>query len=118
MAATNVIHDSYPAGLELPSPPLSLLTGTIFNNAFNVSSDRIIRADFSFDASQFSFGIFSGSPPNDFLIRGAGPNLAVRSNQFPSFVAVPEAPTWALLLLGFAGLAFPARRAARRAPAA
>jgi hypothetical protein len=115
--ATNVVLDSYPAGLGLPSPPLNAFTGSIADNAFNVSSDQITRADFDIEAgSLFSFGMLTESP-NNFLISGAGPNLAVRSDQFPSFtlVAVREPSSVALVATGFAALWLGWRRP-RRTP--
>jgi hypothetical protein len=122
VAATNVILTSYPAGLLLPSPPLSAFTG-VGENAFNVSSDEITRVNFEDITSQFSLGLdtFGGGPSNLFLISGAGPNLAVRSDQFPSFSLiaprVPEPSSVVLLATGLAAL-WPLRRLRRRkAPA-
>jgi hypothetical protein len=121
--ATDVILDSYPAGLDLPSPPLNAFTNAnVFENAFNVSSDEITRVNLTVEASEFSFGLetFGGtSGANLFLISGAGLNLAVRSDQFPSFSLivspVPEPSSVALLATGLAAL-WPLCRRRRRQP--
>jgi hypothetical protein len=44
--ASNVILDSYPAGLGLPTPPLTILTG-ITSNSFTVTDETITAATFS-----------------------------------------------------------------------
>jgi hypothetical protein len=118
VAATNVILTSYPASLLLPSPPLNAFT-SVGENAFNVSSDEITRVNFGDRPSQFSLGLetFGGGPSNLFLISGAGPDLAVRSDQFPSFSLivppVPEPSSVVLLATGLAAL-WPLRRLRRR----
>ena len=43
--ATNVIVDSYPAGLGLPAPPLTIFSG-ISDNLFTVSAGEITAADY------------------------------------------------------------------------
>jgi hypothetical protein len=97
--ATNVILTSYPAGLLLPAPPLNAFT-SVDEHLFNVSSDEITRVNFEgSNIPLFSLGLetfgASGLSPDLFLISGAGPNLAVRSDQFPSFSLIaPPVPRW------------------------
>jgi hypothetical protein len=58
-----------------------------------------------------------GDPPMLSLSLPNGANVATASGVFDNFVSatVPESATWAMMLIGFAGLALRANRASRRA---
>lgn len=89
--------------------------GEIFLNGV----DTGIGLPFGFDAFQtlHAFSITSGFVLGlnklDFVIVDTGPPLAFRVDGITS--AIPELSTWAMMLLGFAGLGFAAYRRSQRA---
>jgi len=82
---------------------LNSSTPGLFSNVTLVSSD--------FNASSTNFGIGQGG---EFFFAGS-PNGATSSATF-SFAAVPEPATWAMMLLGFAGIGVAMRRRKQTAP--
>jgi hypothetical protein len=54
-----------------------------------------------------------GDPPTLSLNLPQGASVATASGVFDSFTSVPEPSTWAMLLIGFAGLGFAGYRRAR-----
>ena len=84
-------------------------------------------AGFDFDIIVNGAQIFTGSLVNDDVIdlgSNFGPNIDLTINGFGTFViggvveAVPEPSTWALMLLGFAGLGYAGYRRTREPRAA
>jgi hypothetical protein len=80
-----------------------------------------VVAGFDFDIIVNGAEIFTGSSVNDVIDLGSnfGPNIDLTINGFATVAfggvveAVPEPSTWALMLLGFAGLGFVGYRRAR-----
>ena len=96
---------------------------------FRFPGDLILGvvAGFDFDIIVNGAQIFTGSLVNDDVIdlgSNFGPNIDLTINGFGTFViggvveAVPEPSTWALMLLGFAGIGYAGYRRAREPRAA
>lgn len=66
-------------------------------------------------AFSITSGFVTGLNTLDFVIQDTGPPLAFRVESLTS--AVPELSTWAMMLLGFAGLGFAAYRRSQRVAA-
>jgi hypothetical protein len=69
--------------------------------------------------TQVRLTLNTGDPPNTDLIESVGPlNGTVTYTYTPrTLAAIPETPTWAAMLAGFASLAFAGYRSSRRAAA-
>jgi hypothetical protein len=76
---------------------------TIAGNGVNDESSHTLTG-----ANLFDYYLFSINP---FLVEPAGANVLLGS---PISGAVPEPSTWAMMLIGFAGLGFAFRRSRRR----
>jgi hypothetical protein len=117
-AATHVYIDTGPSGLLL-APPFDTIGNTIFANSFTVSGGQITDANyFATDAVTYAFGLNTGGQNslNSFEI-----NLITgNSGGFGgvTYTAAPEPSTWAMMLIGFAGLGYAGHRARRSALAA
>jgi hypothetical protein len=63
------------------------------------------------------FVSFNATPANAF-IKSDGPLSGVVAYGYtPATLAIPETPTWAMMLLGFAGLGYAGYRASRKTAA-
>ncbi len=118
VAATNVILDSYPTGLGLPSPPLDIVD--VADNTFDVSNNMITSAFFEGTNGSAFLVIGDSSSAMGATLANRTPNLDVNTNTPPPFVlssvSVPEPASAALLATGLAAL-WQLRRRQRR-PAA
>jgi hypothetical protein len=116
VAATNVILDSYPTGLGLPSPPLDIVN--VVDNTFDVSNNMITSAFFEGTNSSAFLVIGDSSFAMGATLANTTPNLDVNTDTPPTFVlsSVPEPASAALLATGLAAL-WQLRRRQRRPPA-
>jgi hypothetical protein len=112
-AATHVWIDSAPLGLDLTMKTPFDTIANVIDNSFTVSGGQIIDASyFSSDTSDFGFTLslsdsdnLLSSNPNDSQTGNSGGFAGV------TYAPVPETSTWAMLLVGFAGLGFAGYRA-------
>lgn len=117
-SATNVYIDSYPSalGLTLTTPFDTIADSAL--NSFTVSSGHITGATyFAVGVGSYVLGI--NHIGGNYLENPSGPEV-FNGDGFGgvTFTTVPEPSTWAMLLLGFAGLGYAGYRASRGAAAA
>ena len=111
-SAAHVFIDSYPAGLGLGLAAPFDTIGTAIANSFTVSGGHIVDATyFSPNAPFFVLGLNFGG---DALELGTGSTINGSGLAAITFTSVPELSTWAMALLGFAGLGFASHRRATR----
>jgi hypothetical protein len=115
VAATDVILTTYPSGLGLPSPPIDAFIGAdVMDNSFDVVGNVIVSGLFQ---STFTGGTISLWPLHwDAVLTGPTGNT-VESLGAATYTLIPEPSTWAMMLLGFAGLGFAGYRASRKTTA-
>jgi hypothetical protein len=115
VATTDVILDSYPSGLGLPTPPIDVFIGAdVQDNSFDVVNNQIVTGLFQ---SEFAGSMVSLWPLRwDAVLKGPTGNT-VTSSGVATYTLIPEPSTWAMMLLGFAGLGFVGYRASRKRPA-
>jgi hypothetical protein len=128
-AATSVWVDSYPVGLNsfgsYPTPfnVLAWSGGTIGGNSFTITGGVVTAADFYiYGANNFYDQLYLNSPfsigtnylnigNNNFQeVWTNGPLNGPSGLQISVAGAVPEPSTWAMMIVGFAGLGFMAYR--------
>jgi hypothetical protein len=120
-AATDLVIDSYPAGLLLPATPWDIFNDagySISANAFTVSGGEITAADFEesadvgpsdFDLNQFSFA-------NELHDTSSRANFVTNEDGFAGITftandsAIPEPASVAVLLSGLFALRMTRRR--------
>jgi hypothetical protein len=116
-SATNVFIDSYPSALGLSlTTPFDTIGDSAINN-FTVSNGQITSASyFAVGVGSYELGI--NRIGGNFLENPAGPEVfngnGFAGVTFTAVPAVPEPSTWAMLLIGFAGLGFVFRRSRRK----
>jgi hypothetical protein len=116
VAATDVILYGYPSGLGLPTAPLDVFTGaSVTLNSFDVAGGQIVTGYFE---STFAGGSSLNLWPLhwDAVLQGPTGSTVI-STGAATYALIPEPSTWAMMLLGFAGLGFVGYRKSRR-PAA
>jgi hypothetical protein len=122
-SASNVVIDSYPAGLGLPTPPLTIFSN-ITSNSFTVMNNAITDADyFAFDAADLiglliNFPTAKGQNLNELENLGTTANNTVNLDGLAgiTFTLVPSVPEPASVTLLATALAllWPLRRRGRR----
>jgi hypothetical protein len=116
VAATDVILYGYPSGLGLPPAPLDVFTGAnVTLNSFDVAGGQIVTGYFE---STFAGGSSLNLWPLhwDAVLQGPTGNT-VTSLGAATYTLIPEPSTWAMMLLGFAGLGYAGYRASRKGAA-
>jgi hypothetical protein len=125
--ATNVIVDSYPAGLGLPAPPLTIFSG-VTENLFTVSAGEITAADYLAVTINNGLSLNSGGNLNA-LVNGPAGKTVLNAGGFsgatytpvsvpaPLLATGPVAASVTLLATGLATLWPWCRRRRRTAPA-
>jgi len=120
-AATDIVVTSAPAGVGFSSYPVDIFTlpWTTDANSFTVTAGQIVDADFLSEG-----GPGSVAPHLVLNVGGAINSLNNIDGQYGvlnedglagvTFTLVPEPSTWAMMLLGFAGLAFLGYRQTRK----
>jgi hypothetical protein len=121
-SATNVFIDSFPSALGLSlTTPFDTIGDSAINN-FTVSNGQITAASyFAVGVGSYTFGInringnFLAGPgglsgPGGEVFNGNG----FAGVTFTAVPTVPEPATWAMMLLGFAGLGFAFRQSRRK----
>ena len=105
--ATDVFLTNYPAGLEPPDPPITMFT-EVNPNTFTVGSGEIQNANFeAFDQAGFLVLTLDSTGLSNLFNESTVVAVFGDAVFTPITTApVPEPSTWAMLLLGFAGLGF------------
>ncbi len=103
-SATSVTIDSYPAALGLSlSVPFETIADSALNSFTVANGDITSGYYFAVGVGSYAFGI--NHIGGNYLENASGPELFNGDGLGGvSFTAVPENSTWAMLLLGFAGL--------------
>jgi PEP-CTERM motif len=111
-AASRVYILSYPSGLgSSPPTPFNATGLPVFYNSFTVVDGVITGAAFFANAGSLAVGLLAANTNNFFR---TSPSLITWNNEGLSGVTftavIPEPSTWAMMLLGFAGLGFAGHR--------
>jgi hypothetical protein len=117
---TNQTISAVTVNPSFPSPSYSADGSFIYNNVYYPTGVPFDVNGLLFTTVQNSGGywnLWGNSPDNYSLWESAGSqNYPIEESGNLSVIATPELSTWALMLLGFAGLSYVGHRRARQPP--
>jgi hypothetical protein len=116
-SAAHVYIDFYPSSLGLSlTTPFDTIADQVLNS-FTVSNGQITGALY-FAVGQGSYALGINHIGGNYLENPSGPEVfngnGFAGVTFTAVPAVPETATWAMMLIGFAGLGFAFRQSRRK----